>query len=332
MNKVIMVGLGIIAVLAVIVLAVNFSNPTGLFGASVVDDESTVIRVGWLNTFAESAYVSEPLIRTDILKNNGISAEFTSFLTGPPAAEAAASKNIDVILMGWAPTSFLLEKDPNWVVVGKFAYFDDCLHAKTGSGINSVLDLNGKKFGVAFGSGPYIVVHQELAKNGLVVNKDVELLNISPTNYAAALSSNQVDAVGWAKGTMVALASKGLVYELVCVKDYAIITMSKEFIKNNPKTAKAFINSIKDASVYFSKNKDQVYEWTSESTKIDLDILKKIAYVEPNFDANSIDQVNLAFTSEDILDLQSRVDFEKNNSILKNGFDFNSKIDLSLIE
>jgi ABC-type nitrate/sulfonate/bicarbonate transport system substrate-binding protein len=326
-----MVGIGIVAVLAVIVLAVNFSTPTGLFGLTAAEENSE-IRVGWLNTFSESAYIAEPLIRTDILAQNKISAKFTSFLTGPPAAEAAASKNIDVILMGWAPNSFLLEKDPNWVVVGKFAYFEDCLLAKANSGIKTVSDLNGKKFGVPFGSGPYIVVYQELAKNNLVANKDVTLVNIAPNDFAVGLSSNQIDAVGWGKGTMVTLVSKGIANELVCVKDYAIITMSKEFIKQNPKTAKAFMDSVKEASLYFAKNKDSVYSWVAEDSKMDFSLVKQIAYTEPNFDANSISEVKLELSSEDILDLQSRVNFEKAQGILKNGFDFNSKVDLSLLK
>ena len=294
--------------------------------------ENKVIRVGWLNTFTESGYVSEPLLKTDILAKNGIEGKFTSFLTGPPAAEAAASNNLDVILMGWAPNSFLLEKDPNWVVVGKFAYFDECLVAKANSGIKKVADLNGKKFGVPFGSGPFIVVYQELAKANLIPNKDVTIVNISPTDFASALSANQVDAVGWDKGITVSLVSKGIAQEIVCVKDYAIITMSKEFIQKNPHTAQAFVESIKESSLYFSQHKNEVYGWVAADAKMDLNMVAKIAYSEPNFDANNLSQVNLALSQNDIADLQSRVDFAKEQGILKVGFDFNSKVDASLIK
>jgi ABC-type nitrate/sulfonate/bicarbonate transport system substrate-binding protein len=314
-----------------VVVAFNFGSSTAFFGLGA-PKENNVIRIGWLNTFAESAYVAEPLIRTDILAKNGIEGKFSSFLTGPPAAEAAASKNLDVILMGWAPTSFLLEKDPSWVVVGRFAYFDDCLLAKTGSGINTVSDLNGKKFGVPFGSGPYIVVFRELAKYGLVPNKDVTLVNINPTDFAAGLSANQVDAVGWGGGTMAALMSKGLVTQIVCEKDYGIITMSKDFMKNNPSAAKAFVDSVRESTLYFAQNKDQVYTWFSEDSKMDLGLVKMIPYTEPNFDANTLSQVDLSIPTDGIADIQSRVDFEKEKSILKTGFDFNSKVDLSLVK
>ncbi|MFA6399839.1 MAG: ABC transporter substrate-binding protein, partial [archaeon] len=222
-------------------------------------------------------------------------------------------------------------KDPSWEVVGKFAYFDDCLLAKTGSGISTVADLKGKKFGVPFGSGPFIVVYQQLAKNGLVPNKDVTLVNIGPNDFASALSSNQVDGVGWGKSTMVALESKGLAETIVCEKDYAIVTMSKEFIAKNPSAAKAFMDSMKESSLYFAQNKDKVYAWVSEDAKMNLDVVKKISYTDPNFDANTIAQVNFDLTLEDIIDLQSRVDFARDQNILKKGYDFNSKVDLSMV-
>jgi ABC-type nitrate/sulfonate/bicarbonate transport system substrate-binding protein len=331
MNKKMVLGIGVVLAIALVVVAVNFGAQSGFFTLTASKENNT-IRVGWINTFVESAYVSEPLIRTQILADNGIEGKFTSFLTGPPMSEAAAAKNIDVMLMGWAPTSFLLEKDPSWEVVGKFAYFDDCLLAKTGSGIETVADFNGKKFGVPFGSGPYAVVYQQLARNNLVPNKDVELVNISPTDFAAALSANQVDGVGWGKATLVALESKGLAHEIVCVKDYAIITMSKDFIKNNPTTAKAFIDSIKESSLYFALNQEEVYSWVAEDAKMDLGVVKKISYSETNFDAKTLSDVDLSLSVEDILEIQSRVDFSKEQKILKNGFDFNSKVNMSLIK
>ncbi|MFA6399731.1 MAG: hypothetical protein WCW44_05205, partial [archaeon] len=89
MNKNIGLVIGVVLAIAVLAVAVNFGAQSGFFGLSA-SKETNVVRVGWINTFAESAYVSEPLIKTDILEKNGLEGKFTAFLTGPPMSEAAA--------------------------------------------------------------------------------------------------------------------------------------------------------------------------------------------------------------------------------------------------
>ena len=76
-------------------------NIQSFFGLTNADSNSSSvpIRVGWQNTWVDSAYVAEPLMHTGILASKGLKANFTSFSSGGPMIEAAVTNNQDIFFI-----------------------------------------------------------------------------------------------------------------------------------------------------------------------------------------------------------------------------------------
>jgi ABC-type nitrate/sulfonate/bicarbonate transport system substrate-binding protein len=327
---------GIIAALLLIGAIFVFvaPNTTGLFGVSsaLSNTDDSTIRIGWLSSFAESAYVVEPLKNNNILSNNSVKAEYLAFATGPAVNEAAMSGKIDAIFVGWIPAASLLSHSDDWFIASKLGDFHVGLIVRNDLNLNSISDLKGKKIGVPFGSGPYLLILNELYKNGLDSKKDVTLVNIKPADLPLALETKQVDVVSWAEPTASLLTDvKKSGYNLKNLKSTAVVIVSKNYASAHPKELQELLLSVKEATLYFAQNKEQVFEWFSKDAQFDLNTLKIMKRVDPVYSASTLADVNLVLPVKDISEIQSQADLGYETGFFPQKIDFNKAIDLSYL-
>jgi ABC-type nitrate/sulfonate/bicarbonate transport system substrate-binding protein len=323
-NKSIIIGAIAVLLIGVLFLVI-VPNSMGLFGLQKSQDSNKVVRIGWLSTFAESGYATEPLKNTNILLDNGLSGEFFAFGTGPAMVEAAIAKNIDVIIVGRAPAISLVSSDPSWKIIGKVGYFKTAVFARNGSGINNLIGLEGKRIGITFGSGPYTVIYKELESLGINPETDVKLINLKPTELVVALNTNQVDAISWGEPIISSVKSKKVGYEIYSVKDYAVVAVSKD-IASNPNLKTSVLDSVRESILFFAQNKSVVSNWYAKDAQITPELAMGLERVDPNFDANKLSDVDLSFTLEDLNIIQERSDFEFENKIIRNKVDVSKAI------
>ena len=312
--------LGIILLITVgfLIAAVHFQ--TGNEG------QPAKLKVAWMTSWADAGFVAESLKRTDILEKNGSSAEMIEFTYGPPMVEAALAGEIDALFVGWVPAVHLMSKSDDWIVASRLVYFPMALMAREGTGIRNVSDLKGRKIGVPYATGPYPLVIDSLKKAGLDPNKDVELINLKPNDLGLALQAKQVDAVAWTEPSLTIFKQQGLAYSIQDYIDIGFVILSKPYAEKHPEEVQKFLKALKEAEFYVAQNKDEVFQWFSEDSRFDLSLVKSLKIVEPNFDANSITDIDLGVSQFWINSVQEKIDLEYEEKIISRKVNIQERI------
>lgn len=296
-----------------------------------------LIRVGWQPPLATQGQMTEVLKNTDILKNNGLSANFTGFSFGGPQIEAAMAGQLDAIFIGDQPALNLIAKSGNWKIVSRLFYTRTALLVPIGSSINSAQDLKGKSIAMSFGS----VAHKESMlkekEAGLDPNADVKNVNMDAleiSNLVQKDSTNgswgDIDAVAIWEPSVTIFESKNLARVIASDKTFGVMAMPDDFINKNPVATKKFIKSVAEAYAYFAKNKSQANQWYIDDAKLTISQgdLDKISALEPNASAKNNSEINLVLTDDNLKSLQNSIDWAVENKLMKASFEIGKYVDL----
>lgn len=292
-------------------------------------NDSDVLRVGYINTWAESSLPIEVMKNTQIVEENDIDVEFFSFPSGAPITEAALSNSLDVGFVGRVPALKLLSESEDWFIAARLAYFPIEILAKTDSRIDSLADLKGKRIGVPFATGPYALIIKILEEEGLDPEKDVTLVNIKPQDMGIALQTNQVDAISWGEPLLSTLKQKNLAYTIEEIEEVGFVIISKSYAKESPEELRRFLESYQESFLYISENRETVFVWFSEDSQYDLNIIESLKFIEPNYGARSIEDIDVEISNEWFVRSQERADLEYELGIYDKNVDVRKGIDFS---
>ena len=278
------------------------------------------VRIGWQIPWALQGQLIQVLKNTEILKNNGIQAEFIGRTYGPELNEIALAGAIDVVLTADQPAATLFAKNKGWVGVSRLMYNRTATYVPLKSPIKNIKDLKGKTIGVPMGAAAQRVTAEALTKAGLSVDQDIKFVNLAMPEHAPLIKRASVDAKTWDQfdalsgfdpipavlevSKMVRILDKGKVCSLVL--------MNTDFLQKNPGVAKSLQKALAEAYIYYQKNTAQVDQWFIAESKL-ADVTPKAlavaASLEPNMKVNRIDQIKLNFSEEDFELLQKGADF-----------------------
>ncbi len=295
---------------------------TASFGASAA---TTKVRIGWQVPWALQGQIVQIWKNTDILKKNGIEAEFVGKNYGPELNEVALAGGIDVILTADQPAAVLFTKDKGWVGVSRLMYNRTTTYVPPKSPIASLKDLKGKTIGVPFGAAAQRVVVEALKAQGLDTEKDVKFINLGMTEHAPLIKKAKEDALTWDQFDALSgfdpipaiLEAQGLVKVLDTGKVCSLVLMNKEFIAKNAGVVKALKKSLAEAYIYYQKNTAKADEWFMKEANLngaDTKALQLASSLEPNLKAKGIKKVVLDFNEDDFALLQKGADFVAKNT------------------
>jgi ABC-type nitrate/sulfonate/bicarbonate transport system substrate-binding protein len=321
------VGIVIVAV-AVLFFVFNNSFTTGQVALS---ETAEPLRVGWMVSWYDPGLLAESLKNTAILSENNSNAEMDSFSAGPAIVEAALAKKLDGTFLGIVPSAVLLSKSDDWIIVSRMVNFQEVIMVRNDSNIFSIADLKGKKVGVPFATGPHPPVVKALEQAGLILGKDVELINIKPADLPLALETKQVDAVAWSNTVKIAIEKKGFGRQLAAFDDFGVIMVSKSYAKAHPEQVKNFLKAVKEADFFVAQNKKQAFEWYAKDSSFTINYIESLPLTEPNYSAKSIDEVSLSLPQKIVSEMQSTVDYMQKIGIISKHVDVASKIDNSYL-
>ncbi len=293
--------------------------------------EVSELRVGYMTSWAEGALPSEVMRESGIAEKNDLNIKYEKFQYGPPMVEAALANKIDLFFVGWVPAVNLMTKSDDWMIIGKNSYFPMEVMARTDSGISKITDLEGKRLGIPYATGPYPVVINSLKNSDLEPGKDVEIVNIKPTEMGAALQTSQVDAIAWGEPMLTLFKQKNLAYTIEEYDDISFILISKTFAEKNPEEVKKFMKAFKESQFYLSENKKQAFEWFSEESQFDISLVESLKFNEPNFNVKSIEDVDMSISQEWIEKTQEKIDFEFSEKIIDKKINIKENIDQSYL-
>lgn len=288
-----------------------------LLGCAREESDLTSVRIGWQTAWATQGQIVQVLKRTDVLARNGLSGSFVGVTYGAPLNEAALAGSVDVIFTADQPAAALLARGADWVIVGRLMFNRVGLYVPPDSPVRTIADLNGKTIAMPFGAAAQRVALKAIEEAGLEPASDIHAVNLDITEQAGIVlrgsrsSWGEIDAMAGFDPMMAVLETRGAARILEEGRVTSVIVMSRAFIMENLEAATLFVQAFKEATFYYAKHQEQANEWFREDSQLTFDdsVLALAASVEPNIQAERIDDVSVTFTEELLQGMQEAADF-----------------------
>ncbi|MEA2113424.1 MAG: ABC transporter substrate-binding protein [Patescibacteria group bacterium] len=315
----------IIILLAIVLTAVSIffiskhKMPGDQFQVNEIESLAK-IRIGWQIPWATQGQITQILKHTDILKKNGLEAEFIGRVYGPVLNEIALANGIDVVFTADQPAAALFSKDKGWIGVGRLMYNRTLTYVPLNSSITSIKELKGKTIGIPIGAAAERITMEALERNGLNPEKDVEIINVGIMEQSPLVLKGGKDASEWGKidalsgfdPTPAIFQSKELIRTLDIGKVCSLVLMNQNFISSHPDVAKNMMQSIFDAYDYYRQHREQANQWfIAEAQLKDADnkTCDIAASIELNVWAKERKDIRVSFIDEDYEIMQKGADF-----------------------
>jgi sulfonate transport system substrate-binding protein len=219
----------------------------------------------------------------EAMKGMGVEVKWTDFESGPPMNESFAAGQQDIGVIGDVPSVAAVAAGQKNVFIatadGGPSY---AMLVADDSGIKSVADLKGKKIGLTIGSTAQNLAGKLLAKAGLDIKKDVEIINISTGDAQTVLLNHNVDAVVIWEPNVSRLDATDKIHILTHGGDIGfpgvnVVFARQEFVKQNPDIVKVYLQQYWRATKAYEKNPKEYAELLSKYFKLDPGLVAKAA-------------------------------------------------------
>lgn len=332
----------LIAALAILFYAgAKYTNKNNTAVKNNAAASLTKIRIGWQTPWATQGQLTQILKNTTLLKENGLSGEFTGFAYGAPLNEAALAGNVDVIFTADQPAATLLAKNPDWVIIGRLMYNRVSLYVPTNSPIKTIVQLKGKTVGMPFGAAAQRMALRVEKEAGLDPVKDVKNINLAMDQQGDLIKKDltakkwgDVDAMAGFDPAPATFEENGWVRNLHEEKVTSVIVMSGKYISEHPTAPVEFLRAFDNAYDFYRTNTDQANKWFVEGSNLTIstNALTKAASVEPNLKAQDKTGIRIGFNEEDYKMLQDAADFIFDQGLIKTKVIMKDHIDMKYLQ
>jgi ABC-type nitrate/sulfonate/bicarbonate transport system substrate-binding protein len=194
-------------------------------------------------------------------KKNGVNVSIKKYDAGIYAIEDLLKDKIDIATpseVAFVAKSF---DNPDLRIFAVTTFSDiQKILVRSDANIKNPADLIGKRIGTTKGSSAEFALYSYLVLNNININ-DVKVINLNPNEHLKAIKNKEVDAViSWEPniynirkelGDKVVDLSQNKVPSL-----YTVLISKSEIIQNKQKEIIAFLNALKNAEDYYTKNND----------------------------------------------------------------------------
>lgn len=200
--------------------------------------------------------------------------------TGKMSMDALIKGDIDFGVLVETNIAFIgFQENPNIEIIAIIEEkTDDALVAR--KEIIIPKDFEGKKIGITKGTTSHAFVINFLKNNNINLSK-VEFVNMPQPSIQAAVINGDIDAgslwqpfrynIEKVKKTDIKTFNDKNGY-----KAYAIITVRKDFAKNNPEVIEKFLKAVIDAELYYRQNPESVRNIISKELNIPIEVLNSV--------------------------------------------------------
>lgn len=282
------------------------------------DSEKTVIRVGTFSTCAWDyplIVAKEFGVWDEVFEGEDVELELTtSFTNGPEANEALTAGQLDVIWgIGDQPILTGIQNGVDLTILAKASSQDETIAivADSGSDLNSVSDLKGKRVAVAVGTITHKSLMGVLEDNGIGTD-EVQLVNFTtPGDVVSAITRGDVDAyVGYVFDINDSINDGTLKSIGDCTGNPAstYIVASSSFVEENPEVTEKLLQASKEGAEYIDEHPEEAYEYISNGTGWSVEDLEELY---------PLLHTKVCFTDDDLADLKDTEQFLIDNGILE---------------
>lgn len=225
--------------------------------ASDTSQDTVTVRIGLMT----SQVLPVIALENGYFEEEGVNVELITFDSGAAEVEAFTSGELDIANIGDLPFINGIINGVDLKIVGfyKSSVKDVLLVTRTDAGISDFSDLKGKTVSVPVGTNAQPILYEFLEAGGLTED-DVEILNLSATDGANAILSNDVQAaITWDPYASTAVASgKAEIFSdtsdfraLVCP-----IVTSSTFIDEQSDAVEKVLRAMEKAADYAANNNE----------------------------------------------------------------------------
>ncbi|MFH1722004.1 MAG: ABC transporter substrate-binding protein [Candidatus Altiarchaeota archaeon] len=319
-NKVLF-GIGIFAIAFFLFGAFFLPSTETPTGHSIAYEQTYHMRVGYLPVL-----VNLPLfvaLDQGFFEDRGLVVEAIEAQSPNHIVEAIIAGNLDGAGILADPILFAAEeKFPGEIKI--FATTDEtkenyvsAIIVGKDSGIEKPEDLIGKKVGVYTGLVQVLFLKGIIAGMGFDPETDIEIVEIAPRLQLQGLEAGQYDALSTVEPFVTTAESMGIGRVLIRNPRVKYIQnpfpsvatpLSADFIKENPKAARAYLLAIHDAIDFIRANPEKAKSILSKYAPIPEDVAQKVTL--PRFNK---------FGEEDRANMQKNADWMVEKGLLKKG-------------
>ncbi|WP_341962826.1 NrtA/SsuA/CpmA family ABC transporter substrate-binding protein [Pseudomonas sp. RC10] len=196
-----------------------------------------------------------------LFEKYGLDVDVINTTSGRQALEAVLGGSADIATTAEAPTTAAAFAGQKIAFLARTEYSDLKTLTLSGSGINTLADLKGKRLGYAAGTGSEVYTWTLLRKAGLS-NKDVTLVNLRPQDMVAAAASGSIDAYDifepYVSNGKRVLGDKVRQLDTrgVYSETFNIVTQ-QSYLAAHPAVAQNFLHALLDAETWIAANREE---------------------------------------------------------------------------
>jgi sulfonate transport system substrate-binding protein len=260
-------------------------------GSTVRAATTTHFRIGWQKN-GVLALANRKGALEKRLAGQGISVEWSEFTSGPPLLEALGAGALDFGATGDVPPLFAQAAGGNLLYVGLYRGSPEgsAILVRKDSPIDKLADLKGRKLAYKRGSSAHNVTVKALRKGGLTPD-DVESIDLSPPDAAAAFKTGSIDA--WSiwdpylaiaetdPQTRVLATARGI------VDSYSFFLANSDFTKANPQVVSTVIDELAKVGAAAQGQLDETVAALAEITGVPSDVTR-VTLTRPGADLGSV--------------------------------------------
>jgi len=236
--------------LIVIVMASYLSVGSGVAVPQALAETPLTLKIGVQTTYADDwmMFAARDL---RLFERMNLAPQYIPFDAGPPMIAAAMNKTIDVAIVKTVPFLIGHSQGVDWVMIGihsEGAYIEGLLVRKD-SGIDTVVDLKGKRIGYYKGSSAHYGVISILQQYG-ISSDQVNLLHMPPAEQLTALANKDIDAAmvwePWIQKMVHEANARVLVTEgdVGIYTNVATISAQREWLRDNREKAVRLLQAL----------------------------------------------------------------------------------------
>jgi ABC-type nitrate/sulfonate/bicarbonate transport system substrate-binding protein len=240
------------------------------------------ITIGYQSSSADDwlLYVARDL---KLFEKVGLAPTYVPFDASPPMITAAQSKSIDVTMIKVVPFLIGLSQGVDWAIIGIYAEgaFSEGIVARQDSGIDTLVDLRGKRIGYYKGSSAHYGIMMALRQIGIRLDQ-VTLLDMSPEEQMVAMKNKDIDAVitwePWIQKMLHDANAKLITTEgdLGIYSNVVGITARRDWLRDNRETAVRLVRALLMAYDIVQKDPDIGINELAEDMGLSTAAAKKI--------------------------------------------------------
>ena len=260
-------------------LAIGIFAASLLAGQTPANADDKEIRIGYQKTSQLLILKAQKLLEKRF-EAQGVAVRWVEFPFGPPLLEAVNAGSVDYGYTGDAPPVFAQVAHANIRYVGAIPTGGNgqAIVVPKDSPINRLVDLRGKKIGVAKGSSAHNLLVAAL-ESAHVEWSEITPVYLAPADAASAFARGAIDAWSiW--DPFYALAeikqqARPLPIEAPARAQNFFFLANGDFVAKHPETVAAINEEVARASVWAEGHRDEAAALFSEASGVDIAAQKR---------------------------------------------------------